>query len=235
VQSETSTGVCRRRAGARRGSEGSGKRSSSSMRSRGLGAVPCETDAWGLDVVVSGSQKGRLMTPPGLGLCAVSEAAQRRAKPAAQPRFYFDWEKTRKGAGEARRAVSRRRSRSWPRSTFALGLLLEEGLEAAFERHVRLGPRSACRREGDGARSSSPPTRTGAPVVTAVSRRPREIEGGDIVKAAARALRHDDRRRAGRAPGQDLPPRPHRLVRRLRHHDDARGGRTRAVRARGRH
>ena len=39
-----------------------------------LGAVPCETDAWGLDVVVSGSQKA-LMTPPGLGTCAVSDAA----------------------------------------------------------------------------------------------------------------------------------------------------------------
>src|SRR6202166_853849 len=34
-----------------------------------LGAVPCETDAWGLDVVVSGSQKA-VMTAPGLGLCA---------------------------------------------------------------------------------------------------------------------------------------------------------------------
>src|SRR5215813_6609382 len=39
-----------------------------------LGAVPCETDAWGLDVVVSGSQKA-LMCPPGLGLAAVSPAA----------------------------------------------------------------------------------------------------------------------------------------------------------------
>src|SRR5579864_7531591 len=39
-----------------------------------LGAVPCETDAWRLDVVVSGSQKA-LMTPPGLGLAAVSESA----------------------------------------------------------------------------------------------------------------------------------------------------------------
>ena len=39
-----------------------------------LGAVPCETDAWGLDVVVSGSQKA-LMSPPGLGLVAVSAGA----------------------------------------------------------------------------------------------------------------------------------------------------------------
>src|SRR6266581_3463174 len=54
-----------------------------------LGALPCETDAWGLDVVVSGSQKA-LMTPPGLGICAVSEAALGATGTA--PRFYFDWE-----------------------------------------------------------------------------------------------------------------------------------------------
>src|SRR5712691_6072338 len=58
-----------------------------------LGAVPCETDSWGLDAVVSGSQKA-LMTPPGLGLCAVSEAAL--AATGSSPRFYFDWERTRK-------------------------------------------------------------------------------------------------------------------------------------------
>src|SRR5436305_11876212 len=57
-----------------------------------LGAVPCETDAWGLDVVVSGSQKA-LMSPPGLGTCAVSEAAF--AARGHSPRFYFDWERTR--------------------------------------------------------------------------------------------------------------------------------------------
>src|SRR5205814_5261531 len=57
-----------------------------------LGALPCETDAWGLDVVVSGSQKA-LMTPPGLGLAAVSEAAL--AATGSTPRFYFDWQRTR--------------------------------------------------------------------------------------------------------------------------------------------
>ena len=58
-----------------------------------LGAVPCETDAWGLDVVVSGSQKA-LMSPPGLGLAAVSEAALSAS--GSSPRFYFDWARTRK-------------------------------------------------------------------------------------------------------------------------------------------
>src|SRR2546421_5532973 len=59
-----------------------------------LGAVPLETDAWGLDAVVSGSQKA-LMTPPGLAFVAVSERAERAARP--QPRtLYFDWARTRK-------------------------------------------------------------------------------------------------------------------------------------------
>src|SRR5205814_2941556 len=57
-----------------------------------LGAVPLETDAWGLDAVASGSQKA-LMTPPGLALCAVSDAALAAAAPSRS--FYFDWERVR--------------------------------------------------------------------------------------------------------------------------------------------
>jgi len=100
-----------------------------------LGAVPCETDAWGLDVVVSGSQKA-LMTPPGLGLAAVSDAAM--AARGSTARFYFDWERTRK----AQRALDA--PFTPPVSLVAaldvaLGILLDEGLDAAFERHVRLG------------------------------------------------------------------------------------------------
>src|SRR5438045_4997933 len=53
-----------------------------------LGLVPCETDAWGLDVVVAGSQKA-LMCPPGLGPAAVSHAAL--ASTGSWLRFYFDW------------------------------------------------------------------------------------------------------------------------------------------------
>ena len=70
-----------------------------------LGAVPLETDAWGIDVVVSGSQKA-LMTPPGPGDGRrVSDAAWDARERASSPRFYFDWERTRDGAGEARRRV----------------------------------------------------------------------------------------------------------------------------------
>jgi aspartate aminotransferase-like enzyme len=104
-----------------------------------LGAVPVETDDWGLDVVVSGSQKA-LMTPPGLGLTAVSDAAF--AARGTSPRFYFDWERTRK----AQAKLDAPFTPSVPLVAgldVALGLLLEEGLENAFDRHVRLG--RACR------------------------------------------------------------------------------------------
>src|SRR6476619_5650491 len=58
-----------------------------------LGAVPLETDAWGIDVVVSGSQKA-LMSPPGLAMVSVPERVLARAKP---PRtFYFDWRANKK-------------------------------------------------------------------------------------------------------------------------------------------
>jgi aspartate aminotransferase-like enzyme len=106
-----------------------------------LGAVPLETDGWELDVVASGSQKA-LMTPPGLSFTSVSPAALERARDSASPRFTLDWERTRAGQESLDApftpAVSLVRALN-----VALGLLLDEGLEAAFERHARLG--RACR------------------------------------------------------------------------------------------
>ncbi len=106
-----------------------------------LGAVPLETDAWGLDVVVAGSQKA-LMTPPGLSVVTVSGAAWERSRSATLPRFYLDWERTRASLETGSTPFT-------PAVTIvaeldvALGLLLEEGLEAAFARHAALG--RACR------------------------------------------------------------------------------------------
>ena len=139
-----------------------------------LGAVPCETDAWGLDVVVSGSQKA-LMTPPGLGLAAVSGAAFERRGSTA--RFYFDWERTRK----AQRALDA--PFTPPVSLVAgldvaLGLLLEEGLEDVFERHVRLGRAARAGVKAMGFELFSPEEDRSA-VVTAV----RSTEAGEIIAA----------------------------------------------------
>ena len=58
----------------------------------GLGSSVLEIDAWGLDVVIGGSQKA-LMIPPGLAYCSVSEKALRRSASAANPYFYFDLRK----------------------------------------------------------------------------------------------------------------------------------------------
>ena len=106
-----------------------------------LGAVPVETDAWGLDVVVAGSQKA-LMTPPGLSLATVSDPAWERSKRSTMPRFYFDW-------ARMQTALTGGSTPFTPAVTLvaaldaALGLLLDEGLDAAFDRHAALG--RACR------------------------------------------------------------------------------------------
>jgi len=106
-----------------------------------LGAVPLETDAWGIDVVVSGSQKA-LMCPPGLAFVSISPAALEAAARSTSPRFVLDWERTR--AAQAKLDAPFTPAVSLVRALdVALGLLLDEGLEAAFARHARLG--RACR------------------------------------------------------------------------------------------
>ena len=55
----------------------------------GLLADECRTDAWGVDVMVTGSQKG-LMLPPGLAFISVNERAAALAEQAKSPRFYTD-------------------------------------------------------------------------------------------------------------------------------------------------
>ena len=174
VQSETSTGVVADvRALAEAAKEAGALVVVDAVSS--LGALPCETDAWGLDVVVSGSQKA-LMAPPGLGLAAVSEAAF--AATGSSPRFYFDWERTRQAQLKLDAPFTP------PVSLVAgldvaLGLLLDEGLEAAFERHVRLGRAARAGVKALGLELFSPDEDRSA-VVTAV-RAPSGVDSGDVV------------------------------------------------------
>jgi aspartate aminotransferase-like enzyme len=157
-----------------------------------LGAVPLETDAWGLDVVASGAQKA-LMTPPGIALASVSSAARERSATATSPRFYFDWERTRKGQATLDAPVTPPVSLVAGLNV-ALGILLEEGLESAFERHVRLG--RACREglKAMGLELFSPDDDSSA-VVTA-ARAPEGIDSGELV------LLLRDRHGVTLAPGQ---------------------------------
>jgi aspartate aminotransferase-like enzyme len=146
-----------------------------------LGAIPFETDAWRIDVVVTSSHKA-LMCPPGLALVSVSEAALEATRQATSPRFYLDWRRTL----EAQR-------KSPPDSAFSPGIslivgldvatqmLVDEGLEAAYERHRLLG--RACRAgvRALGLELFSPDEDRSA-VVTAI-RTPPEIDSGEIVLA----------------------------------------------------
>ena len=158
----------------------------------------------------------------------VSPAAWERAAAATSPRFYLDWEKTRKGQQTLDAPFTPPVSLVVGLDV-ALGMLLEEGLEAAFDRHVRLG--RACREglKAMGLELFSPDDDSSA-VVTAV-RAPEGVDSGELV------LLLRDRYGVTLAPGQGelkgkiFRDRPHRLLRRLRHHDRARGGRARARRA----
>jgi len=157
-----------------------------------LGAVPLETDAWGIDVVASGAQKA-LMTPPGLALVTASPAAWDKVGTAASPRYYWDWARTSKGQGTLDAPVT------LPVSlvaglNVALGMLLAEGLEGAFDRHIRLG--RACREglKAMGLELFSPDDDSSA-VVTA-ARAPDGIDSDELV------LLLRDRHGVTLAPGQ---------------------------------
>ena len=144
-----------------------------------LGAVPLETDAWGIDVVVSGSQKA-LMAPPGLSLVAVSPAAWEQCEQATLPRFYFDWRRYRKGLDSLSPPFTPAVATAAGLDV-ALGLLLEEGLEAAFARHAALG--RACR---EGAKAMGlelfSPDEERSAVVTAILT-PDEADARELVLA----------------------------------------------------
>jgi serine---pyruvate transaminase len=176
TQSETSTGVvCDVRAFATATKEAGALIAVDAISS--LGAVPCETDEWGLDSVVSGSQKA-LMSPPGLMAVSVSDAAWKRREGATAPRFYLDWERTRV-AQESLDAAFTPAVSIVVGLNVALGLILERGLDAAFDEHVRLG--RACREgvKAMGLELFSPDDDSSA-VVTTV-RVPDSIDGSQLL------------------------------------------------------
>jgi aspartate aminotransferase-like enzyme len=100
-----------------------------------LGATSVPIDAWGLDIVASGSQKG-FMLPPGLGFVAVSPKAWEAYTTAKLPRFYLDLGKYRKEAAKNSHPFTP------PVNMFfgmqvALKMMQTEGLDNIFARHQR--------------------------------------------------------------------------------------------------
>jgi aspartate aminotransferase-like enzyme len=132
----------------------------------GLGAVDLPQDEWGVDVVVSGSQKS-LMCPPGLGFASANERALELAGGKPGRRYYFDWARTADGQGQDppnsafTPAVS-----LWRALDVALGLILREGLPQVFERHAILARAARAGIEALGLERFGPDDE-GANVVTA--------------------------------------------------------------------
>jgi aspartate aminotransferase-like enzyme len=155
-----------------------------------LGAVPLDTDAWSIDVVLSGSQKA-LMCPPGLAMASVADHLWENLPQARA--FYFDWRRTRK-AQEAFDAAFTPAVSLIRGLDVALGMIADAGLEAAFERHTRLGRAARAGIKAMGLELFSPDDDSSS--VVTVARVPDGVDGIEL-------LRHlRDRHGVTLAPGQ---------------------------------
>jgi len=129
-----------------------------------LGIADLPMDAWGIDVIVSASQKG-LMLPPGLGLLALSEKAWGAAKQSKLPKYYLD-------LAEERKYAQRNEARFTPAVSIMVGLrevlrMIEaEGLVEVFRRHDRLS--RATRAGAEALGLTLFPKTTPSPALTAV-------------------------------------------------------------------
>jgi aspartate aminotransferase-like enzyme len=144
----------------------------------GIGAVECKTDEWGLDVVMTGSQKG-LMLPPGLAACTVSAKAWKAYERSTLPKFYFDWMKYQKN-------VAKDTTPFTPAVTLVLGLnealtmIREEGIENTIARHSKLAEATRKGCEALGLKLFAPEEGRGSAVTPVWV--PEGVDGKAIVK-----------------------------------------------------
>jgi aspartate aminotransferase-like enzyme len=103
----------------------------------GAGALPLEVDAWGLDFVMSGSQKA-WMCPPGLMIAAIGPRAWDAAARPGFPRFYWDFAAALKQAENGFTPTTPALSTLYAFNA-ALTMMLAEGMDPVWERHRRLG------------------------------------------------------------------------------------------------
>ncbi|WP_406623528.1 pyridoxal-phosphate-dependent aminotransferase family protein [Acidovorax sp. SDU_ACID1] len=138
VHNETSTGVTSDIAAVRKAIDAAGHPALLMVDSiSGLAGADLEHDAWGIDVTVSGSQKG-LMLPPGISFNAVSPKALEASKTAKLPRAFWAWDEI----------IEMNKNGYWPYTpntnllyglSEVLDMILGQGLEAVFARHQRWG------------------------------------------------------------------------------------------------
>jgi aspartate aminotransferase-like enzyme len=144
----------------------------------GVGVFPLPMDEWGIDAIVTGSQKA-LELPPGLALVALSEKAWKFADQSKCPHFYFDLKKERKNLANQTSAYT-------PAVSLVIGLrsvlksIKEEGLENVHKRHNRLARATRAATQALGLKMVAPDAP--ADSLTGVFL-PDGIDGGKFVKS----------------------------------------------------
>ncbi len=143
VHNETSTGVTSDVAAVRRAIDGAGHPALLMVDTiSSLGSIDYRHGEWGVDVTVSGSQKG-LMLPPGLSFNALSDKAIAASKSAKLPKSYWAWDDI----------LESNKNGFWPYTpstnllyglSEACDMLLEEGLDKVFARHARFARATRC-------------------------------------------------------------------------------------------
>ena len=141
----------------------------------GIGVFNIPMDEWGLDIVVSGSQKA-MMLPPGLAFVALSDKAWKFVERSDLPKFYFDFKKELKNAQKNQNAFT-------PAISLFVGLreslklIQREGLEAVFRRHEILAEATRAAIKALGLELYAPDSPSNA--LTAV-KMPEGIQGGKL-------------------------------------------------------
>jgi len=143
----------------------------------GLGAEDIKTDEWGIDCVVSGSQKG-LMIPPGLAFIALSKKAWDKVEKSKCPRYYFSLKK-------AKKAIESTDTPFTPAISLVIALretlriMKKEGLDVIFNRHKVLALATRQAMEAMGLKLFAPSAPSNG--VTAVCV-PEGVDGEKLVK-----------------------------------------------------
>lgn len=141
-----------------------------------LGVYELKTDDWGLDVVITGSQKA-LSLPPGLAFVSVSEKAWKLAEEAQLPRYYFNFLKERK-------AIAKQTTAFTPAVSLIIGLrevlngVVKTGLPALYTHHRRL---SEATKAGIAAMGLELFSKAPSEAITAI-KAPEGIDAQDVVK-----------------------------------------------------
>jgi len=141
-----------------------------------VGVCDIPMDRWGIDVLITGSQKA-LMLPPGLAFLALSERAWQRAKQAKLPRFYFDLAKERDNLAKDTTAWT-------PAISLIIGLrealamMREESLPRVFARHARMAAATRAAAKAMSLRLVAPDAPS--PALTGIYTPP-DVDGGKLV------------------------------------------------------